>query len=100
MEFIELCRQKTRMCKKYNNCANCPIELHCERNNTINLNKPEELEMLILEWMAENTEKTEDKRETKDKVEQLLAAGQKMIINNELYMRVKDVIKVIREEML
>lgn len=56
--------------------------------------------MLILEWMAENTEKTEDKRETKDKVEQLLAAGQKMIINNELYMRVKDVIKVIREEML
>ena len=97
MEFIELCKQKTRMCKKYNNCADGPIELHCERDNRISLDNPAELEMLILEWVAANPEESDRQYEVDGLVKKILAAGQKIIINDEMYIRVQDAIKVIQE---
>lgn len=59
-EFVDVVKQKARMCRVINNCAVCNLSYH---NNSKGLNctvfmmeHPEEAEKIIMEWAAAHPE--------------------------------------------
>lgn len=60
-EFIEVMKQKERMCEKYNknNCAYCPLEdfvqINCDAEIKAN---PQEAEEIIMKWAEEHKAQT------------------------------------------
>lgn len=57
MEFKEFCRERDRMCERYDSCDSCPIHkldkagYSCTR---ICMNFPDEAERIVSEWTKEH----------------------------------------------
>lgn len=53
-EFVEVIRQKDRICNSYD-CNECPLKSGCM---SLIVNEPEKAEQIIMEWAKEHPSKT------------------------------------------